>query len=70
LEFAAMKMNMRMFTACCYNDPEMLIDPDTVYPVRPECCDDTPKTRFKPRAILRQILKPNLFLLLFFVTTD
>ncbi|GJM87297.1 hypothetical protein PR202_ga03237 [Eleusine coracana subsp. coracana] len=42
-------MNRMMFMACCYNDPEMLIDPDTVYPVRPECRDDTPKSRFKPR---------------------
>ncbi|RLN09280.1 TBC1 domain family member 15-like [Panicum miliaceum] len=36
--------------ACCYNDPEMQIDPDTVYPIRPDCRDDAPKTRFKPRA--------------------
>nr|CAB3448283.1 unnamed protein product [Digitaria exilis] len=35
--------------ACCYNDPEMQIDPDTVYPIRPDCRDDAPKTRFKPR---------------------
>lgn len=38
-----------MFMACCYNDPEMLIDPDTVYPIRPECRDDASKTRFKPQ---------------------
>ncbi|PAN08841.1 hypothetical protein PAHAL_1G440100 [Panicum hallii] len=36
--------------ACCYNDPEMQIDPDTVYPIRPDCRLDAPKTRFKPRA--------------------
>jgi hypothetical protein len=38
--------------ACCYNDPEMQIDPDTVYPIRPYCRDDAPKTRFKPRVFL------------------
>jgi hypothetical protein len=38
--------------ACCYNDPEMQIDPDTVYPIRPDCRDDAPKTRFKPRVFL------------------
>uniref|UniRef100_A0A0D9VMF8 Rab-GAP TBC domain-containing protein n=1 Tax=Leersia perrieri TaxID=77586 RepID=A0A0D9VMF8_9ORYZ len=42
-------MNRLMFMACCYSDPEMLIDPDTVYPIRPECRSDAPKTRFKPR---------------------
>jgi hypothetical protein len=40
-----------MFLACCYNDPDMLIDPDTVYPTRPDC-QDAPKSRFKPQAIL------------------
>jgi hypothetical protein len=39
-----------MFLACCYNDPDMLIDPDTVYPTRPDC-QDAPKSRFKPQAI-------------------
>uniref|UniRef100_A0A0D3FBW6 Rab-GAP TBC domain-containing protein n=1 Tax=Oryza barthii TaxID=65489 RepID=A0A0D3FBW6_9ORYZ len=42
-------MNRMMFMACCYNDPDMLIDPDTVYPIRPECREDAAKTRFKPR---------------------
>lgn len=41
-------MRLRLL-ACCYNDPEMRIDPDTVYPIRPDCRDDAPKTRFKPR---------------------
>jgi hypothetical protein len=47
----AVKMNRMMFMACCYNDPDMLIDPDTVYPIRPECREDAAKTRFKPRVI-------------------
>jgi hypothetical protein len=59
-----MKMNKMMFMACCYNDLEMLIDPDTIYPVRPECHDDTPKMRFKPQVILRQILKSDLFIII------
>lgn len=44
-------MRLRLL-ACCYNDPEMRIDPDTVYPIRPDCRDDAPKTRFKPRVFL------------------
>ena len=49
-----------MFLACCYNDPDMLIDPDTVYPTRPDCTD-APKSRFKPQAInLLRFFLPNL----------
>ncbi|KAL6911328.1 hypothetical protein ACP4OV_000133 [Aristida adscensionis] len=53
-------MNMFM---CCYNDPDMLIDPDTVYPTRPECRDEAPKSRFKP--IPRRTLSPRRWKLLF-----
>jgi hypothetical protein len=47
--------------ACCYSDPEMRIDPDTVYPIRPDCRDDAPKTRFKPRVGISSL--PIIFLL-------
>ncbi|KAF3341177.1 TBC1 domain family member 15 isoform X2 [Carex littledalei] len=33
---------------CCYADPEALVDPDSVYPIRPECKEDAPPSRFKP----------------------
>jgi hypothetical protein len=34
----------------------MQIDPDTVYPIRPDCRLDAPKTRFKPRVWLLIII--------------
>ncbi|CAM0942891.1 unnamed protein product [Alopecurus aequalis] len=40
-----------MFLACCYSDPDMLIDPNTVYPTRADCLQDAPKSRFKPKGI-------------------
>ena len=52
---SAWAAKMRLL-ACCYNDPEMQIDPDTVYPIRPDCRDDAPKTRFKPRVWLLIII--------------
>ncbi|KAJ4776305.1 Ypt/Rab-GAP domain of gyp1p superfamily protein [Rhynchospora pubera] len=33
---------------CCYADPEALVDPESFYPIRPECKEDAPPTRFKP----------------------
>lgn len=51
-----------MFLACCYNDPDMLIDPETIYPTRPDCTD-APKSRFKPMP--RRTLSPRRWKLLF-----
>jgi hypothetical protein len=47
-----------MFLACCYNDPDMLIDPDTIYPTRADC-PEAPKSRFKPQACNRFPLIPH-----------
>lgn len=51
-----------MFLACCYNDPDMLIDPDTIYPTRADC-PEAPKSRFKPQP--RRTLSPRRWKLLF-----
>ncbi|XP_044421573.1 TBC1 domain family member 15 isoform X2 [Triticum aestivum] len=51
-----------MFLACCYNDPDMLIDPETIYPTRADCTD-APKSRFKPMP--RRTLSPRRWKLLF-----
>jgi hypothetical protein len=52
-------MRLRLL-ACSYNDLDMWIDPDTVYSIRPSCCGDAPKTRFKP-CLFYFFLSPRLF---------